>query len=238
LIEFRRFIKATPVRRARKSDDWEDFFSEDDEIGNSQPSEAGGDEVWRICFSIDAICINQRDLQERSKQIRYMPKIYSKAAKLVIWLDAEANRSETAMRMISTMAKRYRTVQRSGQDRGALKDWILQCFLVNLRQGSDILGAFLRRPWFTRAWILQEFVLGSQLGAVYFCGRRRLDHSDMDAFMNCCDSILPAVRNLKMSVQRCELARHNSRGFYGQNVLWRSKSFTQTQCSKMVSIVY
>ena len=35
---------------------------------------------------IDAICINQHDLVERSSQVRMMPRIYQMAATLLVWL--------------------------------------------------------------------------------------------------------------------------------------------------------
>ncbi|KAK4076663.1 uncharacterized protein Triagg1_4266 [Trichoderma aggressivum f. europaeum] len=37
-------------------------------------------------FWIDAICINQGDLEERSKQVRIMDHIYSRASTVVVWL--------------------------------------------------------------------------------------------------------------------------------------------------------
>ncbi|KAH9209961.1 heterokaryon incompatibility protein-domain-containing protein, partial [Leptodontidium sp. 2 PMI_412] len=37
-------------------------------------------------FWIDAICINQSDLEERSAQVQNMKKIYEQASRVVIWL--------------------------------------------------------------------------------------------------------------------------------------------------------
>lgn len=37
-------------------------------------------------FWIDALCINQRDFDERSRQVRLMPFIYTRAQKVLLWL--------------------------------------------------------------------------------------------------------------------------------------------------------
>lgn len=44
---------------------------------------------------LDAICINQHDLQERAKQVRIMDSIYSRASRVVVWL-AHPGRKESA----------------------------------------------------------------------------------------------------------------------------------------------
>lgn len=38
---------------------------------------------------IDAICINQEDIEERNEQVHYMHKIYHTAAEVLIWLGPE-----------------------------------------------------------------------------------------------------------------------------------------------------
>ncbi len=35
---------------------------------------------------IDAICINQSDLEERGRQVRLMPNIYARAERVLVWL--------------------------------------------------------------------------------------------------------------------------------------------------------
>ena len=51
--------------------------------------------VW-----IDAICINQRDLQERSAQVDLMPDIYSQAEDVLVYLGEHYENSHLAMDMI------------------------------------------------------------------------------------------------------------------------------------------
>jgi hypothetical protein len=49
---------------------------------------------------IDAVCINQNDLEERGDQVQIMALIYAYAAKVTVWLGEEADGSNEAMQEI------------------------------------------------------------------------------------------------------------------------------------------
>lgn len=51
---------------------------------------------------IDAICVNQQDLGERSSQVKRMPDIYSKATR-VVWLGLESKDSALALKCAETI---------------------------------------------------------------------------------------------------------------------------------------
>ncbi|KAH9204993.1 heterokaryon incompatibility, partial [Leptodontidium sp. 2 PMI_412] len=40
----------------------------------------------RLTIWIDAICINQQDIEEKSKQIQLMEEIYSWSERVIVWL--------------------------------------------------------------------------------------------------------------------------------------------------------
>lgn len=86
---------------------------------------------------VDALCINQMDHPEKYQQIEHMDKIYSFASVVIIWLGDSRDDSDYVMRTIS-----HRNEQ----------DYVEKRFLVGLI-------AILYREWFTRTWIVQEFVL-------------------------------------------------------------------------------
>jgi hypothetical protein len=52
---------------------------------------------------IDAICINQQDVDERNSQIRFMWFIYANAAEVIVWLGEEAENSVVAMEMVRAL---------------------------------------------------------------------------------------------------------------------------------------
>jgi hypothetical protein len=54
---------------------------------------------------IDAICINQDDIPERSEQVNKMGSIYSKARRVVLWLGEEADDSTLALATLKALGE-------------------------------------------------------------------------------------------------------------------------------------
>jgi hypothetical protein len=52
--------------------------------------------VW-----VDALCINQRDIDEKNHQVPLMTSIYSKAREVILWLGEPADDSHLAMSLLS-----------------------------------------------------------------------------------------------------------------------------------------
>ncbi|KAF7899412.1 hypothetical protein EAE99_012333 [Botrytis elliptica] len=86
---------------------------------------------------VDALCINQDDLDERASQVALMRRVYSNATTVLIWLGPEAEGSEQAMRSVERFDKAY---------------WQTYDFQAQFME-------ILFRPWFTRIWTVQEFVM-------------------------------------------------------------------------------
>ncbi|KAF2647811.1 HET-domain-containing protein [Lophiostoma macrostomum CBS 122681] len=73
---------------------------------------------------IDAICINQDDLDERAQQVRFMARIYGCAQRVVVWLGEEANGSAEALHFLGrTIRPRHLSNELSRHivDRGSLQ---------------------------------------------------------------------------------------------------------------------
>ncbi len=87
---------------------------------------------------VDALCINQKDLDEKAHQIKLMRPIYALASGVVLWLGPATDQTDAAMRSIEKLDKEY---------------WSTYDFQVNFME-------LLYRPWFTRIWVVQEFVVG------------------------------------------------------------------------------
>lgn len=54
---------------------------------------------------IDAICIDQENLEERGLQVQLMAKIYSKATRVIVWLGETADNSDTALETLRIAAE-------------------------------------------------------------------------------------------------------------------------------------
>ncbi|PVH73632.1 HET-domain-containing protein [Cadophora sp. DSE1049] len=118
----------------------------------------------------DALCINQDDNLEKNQQIMLMPHIYSSAFRTLAYLGDEADNSDAALRLhekigetsFSALQEKYVTIEfleAAGLPPYQDPQWLA-------------LQTFWRRPWFRRAWVLQEFILGKDI--VIMCGRKKM----------------------------------------------------------------
>ncbi|KAI0547938.1 heterokaryon incompatibility protein-domain-containing protein [Xylaria curta] len=111
--------------------------------------------VW-----IDAICINQDDIDERSQQVAMMEAIYRKASMTLVWLGRDDGTTKDAMNMIEKI-DRWRHVGHPenpdpGDDlRSAQKGE--DAFPVDIDWGA--IASLFSAAWFTRFWIIQEVAL-------------------------------------------------------------------------------
>lgn len=105
---------------------------------------------------IDAVCIDQDDNEEKSRQIPRMSDIYQKAKEVCVWLgeDTEDLMSGTAMAFVSEV----------------LENWEHPDKIMNNSKESqwDAFVNLLRRPWFSRRWIVQELTRAKH--ATIYCG--------------------------------------------------------------------
>ena len=113
----------------------------------------------------DALCINQDDNEEKSHQVRLMADIYSKAVQVVVHLGEEADDSTRAMEFLYKLAntdlpgdmEQMVPLSKRSLDIPPIDDEIWEAT-----------RALLRRPWFCRVWVIQEFVVGADV--IMICG--------------------------------------------------------------------
>lgn len=123
---------------------------------------------------IDAICINQADMAERSEQVKRMRDIYALAAQTVIWMGEEADESTAALDTLvylGNQVEHYGEVYFGDAPHATEPDWWLPT--VPLPYDDDTwvaLRALVHRPWFGRVWVLQEVLLSGGRAMVQ-CGR-------------------------------------------------------------------
>lgn len=103
---------------------------------------------------VDALCINQEDLEEKNDQISRMSNIYNSARHVCIWLGP---RDRTSFKAISFIERclDFDIFEQMILDENAWSDW-------------EALWMLMRRPWFSRRWILQEIAMAKD--ATLFCG--------------------------------------------------------------------
>ncbi|KAI0594077.1 heterokaryon incompatibility protein [Biscogniauxia sp. FL1348] len=117
---------------------------------------------------VDAVCIDQDNDQERGHQVELMPRIYSTARHVLAYVGEDKDKS----------------------------GWLVQVLLMS-RQDRDpdtfqrAICSFFERPYFRRAWVLQEIALAREPFLV--CGNMSISWRD---FVRRCSSSIskpPAV---------------------------------------------
>ncbi|KAG5663440.1 hypothetical protein KAF25_001376 [Fusarium avenaceum] len=97
----------------------------------------------------DALCINQEDKVEQGLQIRLMPRIYSDAEFVAIWLGPEENNSTRAVKYLKQLATASTKTSGSNNISQLLKTGI---------DNGDILAvvSLFAREYWRRLWVVQE----------------------------------------------------------------------------------
>ena len=125
---------------------------------------------------VDALCINQADPVEKTHQVRQMREVYASSSRVVIWLgeeDKHGSISRAVILLYALVERFYRAcggqmhmLLREYQIK-ALPDWVdVRNQLLETVRPDDFssedwaaLGELLRRPWFSRIWVVQEAVM-------------------------------------------------------------------------------
>ncbi|KAN0114550.1 Heterokaryon incompatibility protein (HET) domain containing protein [Hyaloscypha variabilis] len=119
------------------------------------------DEEFRIW--VDAICINQEDVEERNLHVRMMGAVYGMAETVRVWLGEEVGMEGMALRCLEGVNEKFGELFQMGLmgERGAV-----QYAFVNdekIRELDwDELAMLLGRAWFERVWVIQEIANAKQ----------------------------------------------------------------------------
>ncbi|KAH7071472.1 heterokaryon incompatibility protein-domain-containing protein [Paraphoma chrysanthemicola] len=119
---------------------------------------------------LDAICIDQSSIEERNHQVRMMDVIYKNAYATYSWLGSATADTDW---LFSNLPKiPYRLDMLDGSD-------MEQLYPDNtFFKASDILLALAGREYWTRIWIVQEFILAQKL--YLLCGSMKLAWSRIE----------------------------------------------------------
>lgn len=117
---------------------------------------------------VDSICINQTNVAEVNTQVQRMWAIYERARQVVVFLGPEADDSDEAFRLLSILSP----MQANNGDSYITKLLSEQ----NMAASWNALLCLMRRGWWSRAWIIQEYAVASKVSFV--CGSEELDGED------------------------------------------------------------
>jgi hypothetical protein len=114
---------------------------------------------------VDAICIDQSNIEERNHQVPLMKTIYSNAAAVQVWLGSPSKGSDGAMEIIKQIFQRIPFMEIKVGD--------------SLLQDDDLWSVIelMRRPWWSRTWARQELILATR--AFIHCGFSSISWNEM-----------------------------------------------------------
>lgn len=119
---------------------------------------------------IDAICINQSSVEERSAQVRIMDRIYKQARKVVVWLGPSDSMTKPALNAIHTISNVSMDACKEVYGKSISNPKHYEKLGIPFISKEEWLAirALYQRSWFSRAWTVQEYVLARE--AVLQCG--------------------------------------------------------------------
>jgi hypothetical protein len=121
---------------------------------------------------IDAICINQEDLEERHQQVLIMRSIYIGAQNLIIWLSPKADDSDKAIKILTEFVR----CEREGLKH--LQEWHKYFEGPSCYKHWLSIAKFFSWSWFRRVWVVQEYTaFANKNEPEFYCGSSRLKRS-------------------------------------------------------------
>jgi len=121
---------------------------------------------------IDAICINQENLEERGHQVSHMGRIYKLAERVIVWLGPAAHMSDLimdAMECLQRMSRGYACHNWNARD-PRWQDMWREVRPLDRSAENLAVTSLLDRDWFKRVWIIQE--VAHARSVLIVCGTR------------------------------------------------------------------
>ncbi|KAH6879109.1 heterokaryon incompatibility protein-domain-containing protein [Alternaria rosae] len=130
-------------------------------------------------FWIEAVCIQQSEVDERNHQVQMMGSIYSNARKVLVWLGKEGEDSDLAIRALTTWTWSRRYSGRAlpnlfpNEDKDSKKATKEnESATIWTREEARSVLSLCGRAYWSRMWIIQEVLLA--LDKEVHCGTLRL----------------------------------------------------------------
>ncbi|OAG34340.1 hypothetical protein AYO21_11492 [Fonsecaea monophora] len=157
----------------------------------------------KISLWVDALCIDQKNDQEKMSQVKRMTEIYANAMTVFMWLGEEDDDSDLAMELLQCLEKMvagavawtsgghqvafFEPGAPIGKSKMEYINLDLWGFLTTLRirdfdRHWKALGPLFERPYWFRVWIIQEIVAASH--AILCCGSQRTSWNALMAWVS------------------------------------------------------
>ncbi|KAM0289845.1 hypothetical protein ACHAQK_004584 [Fusarium lateritium] len=126
-----------------------------------------------IPFWIDALCINQSDLQERKLQVGIMDRIFGGASRVIVWLGKPTPKIELALKTVERLASvglavSKQIVREQKYHHTHSLEEMKDAYGVEPLSfdEADALITLFDSRWFARQWVVQEVALAKEIDVV------------------------------------------------------------------------
>jgi len=135
-----------------------------------------------VALWVDAICIDQANPVEKTRQLSKMADIYSMAENVCVWLGEsdDDGRSDSAMEFIPRIMD-MAVLNKYTKDKKQAKEWAA-------------LGELMRDRWFSRRWVVQEISIAKS--ASLHCGSKMVQWDDFADAVSLFIANRERIRNL------------------------------------------
>lgn len=118
---------------------------------------------------VDALCINQHDLDERATQVSNMREIFMKAETVLVWLGTCSAEMSAALEFVK---------DEFAEDVFHIRGYVIDELCARHRVLiAKSLNELFRKPWFRRLWIRQEVWAARRVSA--YCGKTQMPWSGL-----------------------------------------------------------
>ena len=128
---------------------------------------------------VDAICINQNNIQERSNQVEIMTEIYTRARKVVVWLGVLGITTQDILHRLENPE------DDDDQSPKHLRKWTISGNRIMSEpsamdvEDTRLLSELAQNPWFRRVWVIQEVAVAREV--IVQTGRTTISWSTFSA---------------------------------------------------------
>ncbi|KAG9186354.1 hypothetical protein G6011_02910 [Alternaria panax] len=177
---------------------------------------------------VDAICINQSNIEERTSQVRMMDQIYSKAECVVVWLGEAEATDKMALELLKEIHVPWANCTDIPiMETGALALQYDAYFSARVPQAYwNALAAFLLRPWFSRVWIVQEFLLARRV--TIWCGSSTVDEEF---------PFLETIARFSQMIICCQMVKAGVRAMAWKDDQARREAEAKWQCAHALFVI-
>ena len=133
---------------------------------------------------VDAVCIDQSNLDERASQVRLMRRIYSQAEMVHIWLGEKSATTDVGIELLHRISNAVEILP---------FDLTAEIMSPELLEALGLPGMFdlswravaeiITRPWFTRVWVVQEMAVARR--CYFLCGDSEIPSRVLRTFARC-----------------------------------------------------